>query len=311
MILLADVGGTNARFALAQGGVIQANSVTRLRGDDYASFDDALRAYLQQQDVVSVRAVCVAVAGPVAGGRAQLTNRDWSFSEAGLKRLCAADQALLINDMVALGYAVPGLAGAHVATLREAAQEGVTNGQSLVVNAGTGFNICAVRVMRDGRIACLEAEEGHTRLPQSITDQLQTSLPAGSPPFHSVEDLLSGRGLVHLHLARLQAAPADHPDLRAEHIVSAADQGDPQAEATCRLYARLLGLVCRELALQFLPQDGLYLAGSVARSCEARIDDFTRAFLSESLMRQIPEATPIRVIRDDMAAVRGCLAALG
>lgn len=308
MILLADVGGTNARFALAQGDVIRPDSVTRLRGDDHASFDDALKHYLRQQGLEQVRAVCVAVAGPVAGGQAKLTNRDWDFSEPRLMQLCGARKAVLINDLVALGYAVPGLAGDSVSTLRQAETVGASNGQSLVVNAGTGFNICAVHVSRSGRIACLEAEEGHTRLPQSILEHLQAALPAGSPGFHSVEDLLSGRGLVRLHQTRLAIQP--DPDLRAEHIVAAADQGDAEAEATCRLYTRLLGLICRELAMRFLPRGGLYLAGSVARSCERRMDEFNFAFLSEPLMQQIPRTTPVRMIRDDMAAIRGCLAAL-
>ena len=69
-ILLGDVGGTNARLAIARGGSIDRDTVTRFRGDDYATFDDVVRQFLQEQDQPRISAVCVAVAGPVSGGRA-------------------------------------------------------------------------------------------------------------------------------------------------------------------------------------------------------------------------------------------------
>ena len=86
-MLLADVGGTNARLALARNGVIDESSITRYRGDDYDSFDKVVQTYLAEQDNPRLSAVCVAVAGPVSGGKASLTNRDWDFSEDRLARL--------------------------------------------------------------------------------------------------------------------------------------------------------------------------------------------------------------------------------
>lgn len=311
MILLADAGGTNTRFALARHGGVIASSTASLRGADYASFDDAMQHYLRGQGQPRLQALCIAVAGPVAGGRARLTNRDWHLSEDHLMRQSGARRALLINDLVALGHAVPGLTGNAVRHLRKVpAAAGRSNGQALVVNAGTGFNICAVQVSRQGRIACLESEYGHTRLPQSAISHLQSHLPVSkATAFRSVEEVLAGRGLVRLH--QLRVTHGLSPDLRAEDIVLAACQGDRHSILTCRLHAALMGLICRELALLFLPQDGLYLAGSVARSSVACLPQLTRAFLAAPLMRQIVQATPLLLIEDDMAAIRGCLAALG
>lgn len=305
-ILLADVGGTNARMALARDGAIMAETVTRYRGDDFASFDDVVRTYLTQQGLDRVQAVCVDVAGPVAGGAAELTNRDWNFSEARLKALTGADRALLINDLVALGYATPALAGlGGVTVLRQADSGRALNGQALVVNAGTGFNVCAVKVLPGGGIACLEHEEGHTRLPVNIWTRLQQELGPKVAPFDSTEETFAGRGLARLHAARTGQHVA-----RAEDVARAAAEGDPQADATYRLFAELFGLLCRELAMRFMPLDGMYLAGSVARSCADRMDIFSASFLSDPLMKQIPEATPVLMIEDDMAALYGCLAAI-
>ena len=158
-ILLGDVGGTNARLALARNGSIDRQSVTRFRGDDYASFDDVVRQFLQEQDQPRITAVCVAVAGPVSNGQARLTNRPWDFSEDRLARLTDADQVRLINDLTAMGYATPVLSGDGLATLRSAPAGRPRNGQSLVVNLGTGFNVgailigCAVGAFMAGRLA--------------------------------------------------------------------------------------------------------------------------------------------------------------
>lgn len=306
-MLLADVGGTNARLAIARDGSIDTDSVTRFRGDDYTGFDDVVRQFLRQQDQPRIRAVCVAVAGPVSGGRARLTNRAWDFDEDRLARLTGADHVRLINDLTALGYATPALAGTDGLTLlRPAPADRARNGQGLVVNLGTGFNVCAVRRLPGGAIAALEAEEGHTSLPANIYLRLLDAVgPEPAKGFVSTEHAFAGRGLSRLHAALTGTAP-----IRSERIDAAADAGDPAATATYALFTDLVGLLCRELALRFMPLEGLFLAGSVARSIADRFDRFEASFLAQPQMRHIPENTPVFLIRDDMAALQGCLAAL-
>lgn len=302
--VLADVGGTNARLALARDGRIDANSIARYPGDDFPTFDAVLERFLADRGQPRPDAVCVAVAGPVSGGRARLTNRDWSFAEDGLAGLTGAARVRLINDMTALGYATPSLTGDGVTLLRPVADGRARNGQSLVVNAGTGFNVCAVHARPGGPVICLEAEEGHTHLPANIMAKLVAEVgPKAHSVFPSTEEAFAGRGLSRLHALRGGGA------MRAEDIVAAAPR-DPLAETTCTLFAGLLGLMCRELALRFMPMDGMFLAGSVARSMAARMPAFQAGLLAEPYMRHIPEATPVLLIRDDMAALQGCLAAL-
>lgn len=306
-MLLADVGGTNARLALARNGVIDGETVTRYRGDDFVSFDDVVRQFLVEQDQPRITGVCVAVAGPVSGGTARLTNRDWDFSEDRLARLTDSDHCRLINDLTALGYATPALRGDAVELLRAAPDGRARNGQALVVGAGTGLNVCSVRALPGGAITCMEAEEGHTNLPANIMARLIGSLGEGArAAFFSTEETFAGRGLSRLHAMRTRSEA-----VRSEDIARAAEAGDAEAEATYALFAELLGLLCRELALRFMPLEGMFLAGSVARSMAHRMDQFEAGFLADPFMRQIPENTPIYLIRDDMAALHGCLAALG
>lgn len=304
-ILLSDVGGTNARLALAGPDGIDAASLRRYRGDDFATFDAVITRYLDEMGSPGIEAVCVAVAGPVTGGQARLTNRNWDFTEARLAALTGAGQARLINDLTALGYATPSLSGDGLGVVRAAPDDRPRNGQSLVVGLGTGFNVCAVRQLPGGRIVALEAEEGHTHLPANIHARLTDAL-GDAGAFFSTEETFAGRGLARLHAA-LHGLPA----LRAEDVAEAVAAGDGAAEETYQLFTELVGLLLRELALRFMPLNGLYLAGSVSRSIADRADTLERALLAEPYMRHIPANTPILLIRDDMAALHGCLAAIG
>lgn len=307
-ILVADVGGTNARLGLAQDGALQHGTIARFRGEDYASFTEVLRAYLARQGHPAVTAACVAVAGPVSGGQARLTNRAWDFSEAELCRLTGADQALLINDMIALGHAVSSSAGAGARLLRAPASDAPSNGQKLVVNAGTGFNICALKQALGNAPTCLDAEEGHTGLSLSVWRLLAEHC-AGSEwldDFAANETLFSGRGLARLHQALHKGQSC-----QAEQVVAAAEAGDAAALCTSALYAEMFGLLCRDLALRFMPRDGLYLAGSVARSVAGQLDWFLRGFDACSSGPAIAPGIPLSVVENDLAALEGCLSAVG
>lgn len=292
MQLVGDIGGTQARFALAEGGVVLAESLRVLAGDDFPRLDDALLHYLERMAHPRLAAVCLAVAGPVTGGTARLTNRDWSVSESGLRMLAGTDRALLVNDLLALGA---GAEGARRIRLREGQASG---GQSLVVNAGTGFNICPV--LRQGaELACLEAEAGHIALPAPIAQELAQVVGAGAAAFHSNETLFSGQGLAALYRA-MHGAPAPAP-------AEIARAGDGRARATMDLATRLFGRLLRELALAHLPRAGMHLAGSAARAlAEHDRDTLLAAFLSVPEFHAIPDSVPLSVIDDEGAALSGC-----
>lgn len=305
-LLLGDIGGTNARLALARGGAIDAGSITRFRGDDYARFEDVIDSYLAAQGRPALSGLCIAVAGPVSRGRASLTNRDWSISAAGLEAQTGAGRVRLINDLAALGHATPSLQGTGLDVLRKGPEGRDRNGQALVLGLGTGVNICAVRVLPDGSITTLEAEEGHVFLPANIWRRLVDLLGApAAEAFFSVEETFAGRGLSRFHALRSKTAPQ-----RGEAIMQAAGQGDPEALASAGAFAELVGLLLRELALQYMPLEGVFMAGSVGRALAQYAGQLEIGFLHEAYMRHIPENIPLYVIRDDMAALNGCLAAL-
>jgi glucokinase len=300
-VLVADVGGTNARLALGADGRLIPGSLRRLRNDDWPSFDAALTAYLA--DRPAPHALCIAIAGPVTGAAGRLTNRDWAFDAAALAERTGA-RVLLINDLTALGHALAGLPpeGLTPVFTPDPASPRGENGQALVLGLGTGVNVCAVKAAPAGAL-CLEAEAGHVALPAPVVAALTARL-GTAEAFPKTEALFSGRGLERLHAALTGAA------LPSNRIVAAAAT-DPAAAATLTLFAGLLGAWARDLCLMFMPRSGLYLAGSVARGVVGTAAAaFRAAFTAEAAFAAIPRSVPVRIIADDMAALSGCLAAL-
>lgn len=299
-ILVADIGGTNCRLALGDSRLLP-QSLTRYANLGFPDFSSAARHFLTEQGHPKLDGICIAVAGPVAAGHASLTNHDWDFSEDALAEEFGVP-ARIVNDLLALGHALPHLQDDSLHSLRDAPRP-TPNGQALVLGLGTGVNTCGV-VLAQGKALPIAAEAGHQSLPLPLAEALQAR---GLAPTATLtcEDLFSGRGLATLH-QRLTGA------LRApSSLPGAALVGDAEAAATLQFFAELLGLWAQEIALQSLPRNGLYLAGSVARGL---IDagfgkSYARAFADPLRLAGVLDTIPLQLITDDMAALWGCLAA--
>src|SRR5229473_1427119 len=98
--LIADIGGTHARFALVDdAGRIAGSRI--LACADYPTLEDAIAVYLSGEGGTAPRRAALAVASPVTGDQVTLTNHDWSFSIAGLKRRLALERIAVVNDFMA------------------------------------------------------------------------------------------------------------------------------------------------------------------------------------------------------------------
>ncbi|GHF66792.1 glucokinase [Seohaeicola zhoushanensis] len=291
-VLVADIGGTNTRLSLAgPGGWLHGTS--RFANDEHAGFDVVLERFLSAHPG-PVAACCVAVAGPITPERARLTNRDWTIERAAVAERLGGVPVRLVNDLAALGHALPGLSGDQIEELRPGAP-GPRNGQALVAGLGTGFNVCLAKVTTAGQVV-VEAELGHSSLPVSVHRGLAEALGKGAEAFPTVEHLFSGRGLSELHRALTGAA--DRP---AHEIVAS-------APATVKLAAHLTGLLARQLVFQYMPLDGIRFAGSVGRGILGPIGRaaFLRAVETEDgAFSHIVDRVPLGLITDDAAALTG------
>ena len=305
-LLVADIGGTNTRIGLAQCGH-PVDSLERFQNDEFPSFDAVLARYSRDRDLSSLTGACIAVAGPVTAGSAKLTNRDWRFEEGAIATLLpglSAAHVHLINDLAALGYSLPDLDRAHLATIRDPADTGPQNNQALVVGVGTGFNICLVRPTRTGPIV-IEAELGHASLPARVVNVLEQAIGAEIVGFSTYEHLLSGRGLCALY-----RVVSGGDEKTGPQILAGFDQDQPNDKVrTVELIAQVLGIVARELVFQYQPYGGIHFAGGVARGLMASPARaiFLDAFNAPGAFDDLRANVAIKVITDDAAALIGAV----
>lgn len=304
--LIADVGGTNVRFARSRAdGLIRDSRSWPAQSFD--SFASALDAYLATLDEgASFHAAAIAAAGPVDGDAIELTNNDWRI-EAGVVSAQLGDNVTvrLLNDLEAVAFALPYLAGDQLEWITRGAQLSPRCNRMLAVNVGTGFGSAALQKDRDEWISC-PAESGHMRLVMQTADELALIAGLGlADP--TVEDVLSGHGIQQLWKACVRSATARESEKATTDGVFEFGNDDPASRATTRHFSRFLARAASDLVLASAAWDGLYLCGSVANAWSEHADfnEFLRIFRGQSKMRDRLGQTPVAMIRHDTPAFVG------
>lgn len=309
--LVADIGGTNTRVALALGRQIVDGTVRRYSNADYPGLETVLRRYIAEEHDVAPIAACVAVAGPVRDGRATMTNLDWTIDKDTLMRATGAEKVAILNDLQAQGHALGHLDPANIRTIikGEASQP---NAAMLVVGVGTGFNAAPVFQTENGRLVT-PSESGHANLPIRTERELRLcQFVSNAHGFPAVEDVLSGRGLERVY-AFLGEEAGTPRELGAAAIMQACgDNSDARAVEAAQLFTRILGTVCGNLSLIQLPFGGVYLVGGVARAFAPFLNTFgfAEAFRDKGRFAGFMSNFKVSVIEDDYAALTGSAAHL-
>lgn len=306
--LVADVGGTNTRVALAGPGGVVPGSVRRYANAGRASLGAVLAAYLAEERA-AVGAVCVAVAGPVRDGVGRMTNLDWRIDAADLAGATGATRVAVLNDLAAQGHALGQIPAAALRPVLQGRGLPGSDAAQLVIGIGTGFNAAPVHPGPGGRVVPA-SECGHVTLPVRSAEELALMRHLETAHgFAGVEDALSGRGIERLDawLASTGSAPAVAPR-EAEAILAALAAGEARAEAVAALAVRLIGRVAGDLALTHLPFGGIYLIGGVARAFAPHLDrfGFAAAFRDKGRFSDFMSEFSIFVVEDDFAALTGC-----
>ena len=307
--LVADIGGTNTRIALARGVALLPETIRRYRNADHASLESAIATFVADEGGVDCNAACVAVAGPVRDGRGTLTNLDWTIDEATLARATGAETVAILNDLQAQGHAL----GRIEADKMRAVIPGpdpAPDAPQLVLGVGTGFNIAPVHTLGGARLVTA-SESGHVTLPVRTEADLALARFVGdSHGFPALEEVLSGRGLSNVDAFVGGADAARRP---GDAIMAALnDEGEERARAAVHLFIRLLGNAAGDIALSHLPRGGIFLIGGVARAVAPHFDaaDFTGAFRDKGRFGTFMEAFPVWLVEDDYAALIGVAAYL-
>jgi glucokinase len=304
--LVADIGGTNTRVALADGHQVLENTTRKFRNADFADLETVLRKFLADEGKINTKAACVAVAGPVQDGKATLTNLNWTIDEATLANATQAETVAILNDLQAQGHALGHLDPVNVRPVLKGV-EPEFHATKLVVGVGTGFNATPVFETSSRRLAA-PSESGHINLPIRTEEDLHLSTYLTEQHgFAAVEDVLSGRGIEAVYGFFSQGVTAPKRPSAEEIMRAVAIGDDPVADKTAKLLTRVLGTVCGNLALVQLPFGGIYLVGGVSRALAPYLAkcNFEAAFNDKGRFESFMKTFPVHVIEDDYAALIG------
>lgn len=306
--VVADVGGTNTRVAMARGATVLRDTIRRYANRDFADLAPVLRRYREEEGGPAPVAACVAVAGPVSDGWAELTNLDWSIDTARLIEATDAPRGAILNDLQAQGHALGDLPPDTCTPVIEA--PALEFGTRLVIGAGTGFNAAPVHSVGPDRIVPA-GEAGHANLPvTSDADLRLATFLSTAHGFAAVEDVLSGRGLEEVY--RWLASEAGSDDAPSAPEIMAGVGTDPRAHAAVQLFVRILGTVAGNLSLVHLPLGGVFLVGGVARAMGPHLGPmgFKAAFRDKGRFAGFMSRFAVALVTDDFAALTGCAAHL-
>jgi len=260
--IIGDIGGTNARFAIAEGG--KYRELAHVEVSRFGSLHDALTDYLggQPPAVRSGLDGALAVAGPVFGDQVTLTNLGWSFSINELHRSLGLGSLKVINDFAATAMAVPHLPGADVFPVGPGTPAAA--GPIGIIGPGTGLGVSAL--IPDGRKWMMVAGEGgHVTLASGSKEEDAIIEVLRKRWSHvSAERVLSGAGLVNLYeaLSTINGSPA-RALMPSEVTRHAMDGTDPQCVGAFSHFCAFLGSAAGDLALTFGASGGIYIAGGI------------------------------------------------
>ncbi|MEZ5891861.1 MAG: glucokinase [Parvularculaceae bacterium] len=305
-VLVADIGGTHARFALARGLAVSAARI--FRAQDFKTIADAAKAYLAAEGATPARG-CFAVAGPVTDDAVEFTNSPWVLDIAQTANALSFYRCLAVNDFEALAWGLRALTDADFVTVKPGA--GDPSAPVLVMGPGTGLGQALI-VPFNGKVRVIATEGGHVGFAPETDEEIAVLkfLSAGHSRV-SIERLLSGEGVVNLYRARCAIAGVAPSLSQAEKITAAAIAGaDAEAARALDLFCALLGRAAGDAVLSSGARGGVVLGGGILPKIRDYFlaSRFVDCFLDKGRMRDYVAGVPVRLIVSDGAALKGAAA---
>jgi len=310
--LLADIGGTNARFAL-EAGPGRFDAIEVLSCQQHASLGEAIRAYLALPQLAGlgagIRHAAIAIANPVTGDQVRMTNHHWAFSIEALRQECGFDTLMVVNDFSALARSLP-----HLGDQKRQVGGGapVPDAPLGLLGAGTGLGVSGLIPCGNSWTA-LRSEGGHVGF--APVNELEVAiLQYAWREFEHVscERLLSGAGveLIYRALSERAGRPGSlaAPEISRRALSGECALCDEVLEAFCGM----LGTAAGNLAITLGAQGGVYIGGGIVPRLGERFDrsSFRRRFEQKGRFSGYLAQVPTYVITADYPAFLGVSAIL-
>ncbi|WP_336056171.1 glucokinase [Nitratireductor sp. CH_MIT9313-5] len=308
-ILIGDIGGTNARFAIVVDSYAEPREFPVVQTADYATIDEAIQTAILDHTNILPRSAVLAVAGPVDGDEIDLTNCDWVVRPRQMMEKMGIRDVVVLNDFEAQALAVVALGEEHLEQI--GGGEAETTGSRVVLGPGTGLGVAGLVHARRTWVP-VPGEGGHVDLgPRTERDrQIFPHLETIEGRI-SAEQILCGRGLVNLYRA-LCKADGNTPKFSdpAEITGAGLAKEDAAAVETLDLFCTYLGRLAGDLGLVFMSRGGVFLTGGIAQKIVPALKNghFRKAFEDKAPHNALVEQMPVFVITHPLAALTGIAA---
>ena len=309
ILLIGDIGGTNARFALADPEQPGFRDPVTLKCADFASADDAIRHYLDDVAAHAPEVICLAVAGPVVENKIQVTNNHWTLEAASIGEDFGIDSVRLLNDFEAIAYSIPQLREEDSSSIGLPEPKPLPDNFNFAI-LGPGTGLGAAGLYRRGEtLIPIAGEGGHVGFAPKSQVQVEI-LGALRSKFDrvSVERLVSGSGIENIYWALTLIHGEQRTQLSAPEIFShGGEGGDPRAKEATHMFFEILGQIAGDLALTLGAEDGVYLAGGIAKRYPELLQNsgFRNAFDNKGRHRAYMERIPTMLITHDEPGLLG------
>lgn len=304
-ILLADVGGTNVRFAVLDRAGL--GPVVHMAVNDYQNFTDGLAAFMAlRPNNAAIRYALFGVAGVVEDGRCALTNNAWVVDTAQLRARFGFAGSHIVNDFEAVAWSLPLFAASDLGMIGGGPPK--PGAPMVVVGPGTGLGVAAYIPGKGGGVVA-RSEGGHTTLPSAssledaIIEQLRNKF-----GHVSAERALSGNGLENLYQAIALLESRTVAECSAAAITRAGIAGScAVSRAALDTFCALLGEFAGNFALSFDAQGGVFIAGGIAPHLRDHLPQsrFRSRFNAKGRMSRYLEAIPAYLILHEDPAFVG------
>lgn len=300
-LLIGDIGGTNARFALASADGPRYTRELSLPCAEFESAEAAIDHFLKKTGAATPKILCLAAAGPVVAQKVRFTNNRWSLDAAEPAATFAGGSVRLLNDFEAIAHSIPFLGDADCVPvgLPESGALPADNFTVGIVGPGTGLGAVGMKRLNNIDVP-IAGEAGHIGFAPATQLQLEV-LTVLRQRFDRVssERLVCGPGLENLYWALGRVHGHDWPQLSAEKIFAAAANGtDLKASEAVQLFFEILGQVAGDFALAIGAVDGIFIAGGIVpRYLDMFVNSrFRSGFENKGRYRSLMESIPTRLI---------------
>ena len=308
--LVADIGGTNARFALETAPqVIEKAEVLPCK--DYDTVVDAAKTYLERAGSPKVLHAAFVIANPILGDWVQMTNHHWAFSIETTRQALGFETLILLNDFTAQALAVTKTDKKDL--IQIGGQKPIEFAPKAVIGPGTGLGVSGLVHSAAGWVA-LAGEGGHTSFPPFDDMEVLIWQYAKNKYGHvSAERFLSGAGLSLIYEALAKRDNIKQCRLKPSEITDKALSGtSPICRQTLDLFCAMLGTVASNLALSLGARGGVYLCGGIIPRVldYFKTSPFRSRFENKGRFEAYLAAIPVYVVLSEFPGIVGAAVAL-